>query len=192
MADKVLIDGLIKFCDEKSKNIKLKAEPQVFIEIKQALEELKNLKPSKKGFITIGQTIEDFEKEIRAKAINEFAERLKSDEFQKYDLDMVFETSRDLSYSNCVNAFCEYVDKITEELKAIKSDGFTDDLLNMGYTKGYRKAIDEFAEKLKETLNTYIEDAKDEGDYTYIKPFEISKRAVKEVAEQLKDGGENE
>lgn len=61
-----------------------------------------------------------------------------------------------------------------------------------GYSDGYAKAIDEFAEKLKETLNTYIEDAKDEGDYTYIKPFEISKRAVKEVAEQLKDGGENE
>lgn len=76
MADKMLIDGLIKFCDEKSKNIKLKAEPQVFIEIKQALEELKNLKPSKKGFITIGQTVEEFEKEIRTKAINEFAERL--------------------------------------------------------------------------------------------------------------------
>lgn len=50
------------------------------------------------------------------------------------------------------------------------------------------KAINEFAEKLKETLNTYIEDAKDEGDYTYIEPFEISKRAVKEVAEQLKEG----
>ena len=44
MADKMLIDGLIKFCDAKSKNIKLKAEPQVFIEIKQALEELKTLK----------------------------------------------------------------------------------------------------------------------------------------------------
>ena len=31
-----------------------------------------------------------------------------------------------------------------EELKAIKSDGFTDDLLNMGFTKGYNKAIDDF------------------------------------------------
>lgn len=43
----MLIDGLIKFCDEKSKNIKLKAEPQVFIEIKQALEELKALVEAK-------------------------------------------------------------------------------------------------------------------------------------------------
>lgn len=37
----MLIDGLIKFCDEKSKNIKLKAEPQVFIEIAMQLEKLK-------------------------------------------------------------------------------------------------------------------------------------------------------
>lgn len=52
------------------------------------------------------------------------------------------------------------------------------------------KVIDEFAEKLKETLNTYIEDAKSEGDYTYIEPFEISKRAVNEVSKDLKAGGE--
>lgn len=31
-----------------------------------------------------------------------------------------------------------------EELKAIKSDRFTDDLLNMGFTKGYNKALDDF------------------------------------------------
>ena len=76
MTENMLIDGLIKFCDEKSKNIKLKAEPQVFIEIREALL----------------------------------------------------------------------------QLKVLKSDGFTDDLLNIGYTKGYNKAIDEFAEALKERL----------------------------------------
>lgn len=54
---------------------------------------------------------------IRAKAIDEFAKQLKSDEFQKYNLDMVFETSRDLSYSHCINAFHEYVDEIAEQLK---------------------------------------------------------------------------
>ena len=37
-----------------------------------------------------------------------------------------------------------------EELKAIKSDGFTDNLLNMGFTKGYSKAIDDFANWLVE------------------------------------------
>ena len=30
-----------------------------------------------------------------------------------------------------------------EELKAIKSDGFTDDLLNMWFTKGYSKALND-------------------------------------------------
>lgn len=58
------------------------------------------------------------ETEIRNKAIDEFVERLKSDEFQKYNLDMVFETSRDLSYSHCINAFHEYVDEIAEQMKA--------------------------------------------------------------------------
>ena len=40
----------------------------------------------------------------------------------------------------------EYHEQIAEwleELKAIKSDGFTDDLLNMGFTKGYKKALDD-------------------------------------------------
>ena len=35
------IDEIIKFCYEKAKNIKLKAEPQVFIDIAERLEELK-------------------------------------------------------------------------------------------------------------------------------------------------------
>ena len=38
----------------------------------------------------------------------------------------------------------EQIAEWLEELKAIKSDGFTDDLLNMGFTKGYNKAIDDF------------------------------------------------
>ena len=42
------------------------------------LEELKNLKPSKKGFITIGQTVEEFEKEIRAKAIRSMLMKLQN------------------------------------------------------------------------------------------------------------------
>ena len=40
----------------------------------------------------------------------------------------------------------EYHEQIAEwleELKAIKSDGFTDDLLNMGFTKGYSKTLEE-------------------------------------------------
>ena len=55
--------------------------------------------------------------EIRTQVIDEFVEQLKSDEFQKYTLDMVFETSRDLSYSQCINAFEEYIDEIAEQMK---------------------------------------------------------------------------
>ena len=46
----------------------------------------------------------------------------------------------DLSYAEDNEQVAEWL----EELKAIKSDGFTDDLLNMGFTKGYNKAIDDF------------------------------------------------
>ena len=50
--------------------------------------------------------------------------------------------------------FCEEYHKQLaewlEELKAFKSDDFTQDLLNIGYTKGYRAAIDEFVERMEE------------------------------------------
>lgn len=93
MADNMLIDGLIKFCDEKSKNIKLKAEPQVFVEIKQALGELKEIRKGIKEIpvATIKISKEDMQKivdekvaqieldiqGIRAEAIDEFVERLR-------------------------------------------------------------------------------------------------------------------
>lgn len=43
-----------------------------------------------------------------------------------------------------------------EELKAIKSDGFTDNLLNMGFTKGYNKAIDDATSVILQTLDNEI------------------------------------
>lgn len=99
MADNILIDGLIKFCEEKSKNIKLKAEPQVFIEIKQALEELKEYKLkefqchlAQQEGITIGYN----------KAIDEFTERLK----EKYGC---------LGYIDEIKF--EEVDKIAEQMR---------------------------------------------------------------------------
>ena len=45
------IDELIKFCKRKSENIKLKAEPQVFVEIAEKLEELKNKDLEEQGLI---------------------------------------------------------------------------------------------------------------------------------------------
>ena len=81
MADKMLIDGLIKFCDEKSKNIKLKAEPQVFVEIKQALEELKAIKQWKsdvmEGFCKYdASSFEEIVVNARAKAIDELKNKI--------------------------------------------------------------------------------------------------------------------
>ena len=68
----------------------------------------------------------------------------------------------------------EYKD--LEVLKDIKSDGFTDDLLNMGFTKGYNKAIDDFV-KFASDMPTV-----EEEDGT-IRPMWLE-----EIAEQLKAG----
>ena len=61
-----------------------------------------------------------------------------------------------------------------EELKAIKSDGFTDNLLDMGFTKGYNKALYDFV-KFASDMPTVEED-----DGT-IRPMWLE-----EMAEQLK------
>lgn len=50
-------------------------------------------------------------------AIDDLTNKLTSDEFQKYNLDFVFETSKSLSYNECISAFCEYIEKISNELK---------------------------------------------------------------------------
>ena len=43
-------------------------------------------------------------------------------------------------------------------------------------------------EKILERIDSYIEDSKSEGDSSYIKPFEIAKIAVHEVAEEYNGG----
>ena len=62
-----------------------------------------------------------------------------------------------------------------EELKAIKSDEFTDDLLNMGFTKGYNKAIDDFVNFANTMPTVETEDGT-------IRPMWLE-----EMAEQLKE-----
>lgn len=63
-----------------------------------------------------------------------------------------------------------------EELKAIKN-GFTDDLLNMGFTKGYNKAIDDF--------NCYVQHEESIGNIKSLDDYD-------RIAERLKDGGVDE
>lgn len=103
MADNMLIDGLIKFCDEKSKNIKLKAEPQVFIEIAQALEELKALK--EKSFFNFDSPIVRIDEKSYNKAIDEFANTL---------------TQRltDAIYQQDVEGMTNLINDVARELKA--------------------------------------------------------------------------
>ena len=48
--------------------------------------------------------------------------------------------------------------------------------------------MDKAFENILERIDSYIEDAKSEGDFSYIKPFEIAKIAVQEVAEEYNDG----
>ena len=76
-----------------------------------------------------------------------------------------------------------------EELKAIKSDGFTDDLLNMGFTKGYNKAIDDFAEKAIKIV--YESNNRDRNPQPRDMVADIHYKLL-EISEQLKAGGKNE
>ena len=46
----------------------------------------------------------------------------------------------------------------------------------------------EFIDKLIERLEEHIETAKVEGDFTYIRPFEIAKNTVNQLAEEYKGG----
>ena len=71
------LDEAIEFCNEKSKNIKLRTEPKTFEQIAEWLEELRILKSLKNcSFMTIGKTVEQFEQEIRCKAIDDFLEKI--------------------------------------------------------------------------------------------------------------------
>lgn len=123
MADNMLIDGLIKFCDEKSKNIKLKAEPRVFNEIKQALEELKAIKQWKsdvmEGFCKYdASSFEEIVVNARAKAIDEFARQFKENLNQEFPSN--YESTR--PYFSLENARL-IVDDVAEQMKAGGIDG---------------------------------------------------------------------
>ena len=61
-----------------------------------------------------------------------------------------------------------------EELKAIKSDGFTDDLLNMRFTKGYSKALNDI-----------------ESEFLMCDKVHYNLQDILCVINKLKAGGEN-
>ena len=106
----MFIDELIQFCKRKSENIKLKAEPQVFIEIAGKLEELKALQHFESNY-EHNLSVE------YNKAIDEFAETLK-EKYEEYNFHLCLKQNDYYSYSNSCMAFEYYVDDIAKQLKA--------------------------------------------------------------------------
>ena len=73
MTERLTIDEAIAFCHEKSSNIKLKAEPEVFIQLEELLEELKKRRSEDYGYMA------DIHQSIGyRKAIDDFVETLVS------------------------------------------------------------------------------------------------------------------
>lgn len=73
MTERLTIDEAIAFCHEKSNNIKLKAEPQVFIQLGEWLEELKKRRSEDYGYMA------DIHQSIGyRKALDDFVETLVS------------------------------------------------------------------------------------------------------------------
>ena len=79
-----------------------------------------------------------------------------------------------ISCDKCVHE-SEQIAEWLEELKAIKSDGFTDDLLNMGFTKGYSKALNDV-----------------ESDFLMCDKVHYNLQDILCVINKLKAGGKNE
>ena len=99
----------------------------------------------------------------------------------------------DNDYNKSIGCDTSYEEQIAdwlEELKDIKSDGFTDDLLNMGFTKGYNKAIDDFVKALQKKIE---KDLANPDLALECKKCGIWKNYdIKEIAEQLKEGDTND
>ena len=87
------------------------------------------------------------------------------------------------------NNLHEQIAKWLEELKAIKSDGFTDHLLNTGYTKGYRNGIDEFAEALKDICKNHPI-SNDGHTPLYIHEDGTYHELIEDAMKQMKGGAE--
>lgn len=78
------IDEAIVFCEAKSENIKLKAEPQTFIDIAEWLKELKDYRDKNKMVVRVDvenidslkEKLEEIEKVSYNKAIDDYCNRL--------------------------------------------------------------------------------------------------------------------
>ena len=94
---------------------------------------------------------------------------------------------RDIEHQTCEQCAEEHeqLAEWLEELKVIKSDVFTDYLLNMGFTKGYNKAIDDFTEKAIKIV--YESNNRDKNPQPRDMVADIHYKFI-ELAKQLKAG----
>ena len=99
------IDEAIAFCHEKSNNIKLKAEPQVFIQLAEWLEELK----AYRNHVFSGEMTQSMLKEERNKAIDDFKKILTIEKIKEYA-----ESDGFINLNNCSLMIFD----IAEQLKA--------------------------------------------------------------------------
>ena len=103
---------------------------------------------------------------------------------EKYKYQLVLNFSLGNREIHRIKKYVEEYEQIAswlEKLKAIETteNGFTNDLLNMGFTKGYNKAIKD--------CNKIIENAFDDNIIN-----SIAYACITMNFEQLKSGGENE
>ena len=92
------LDEQISFCEEKSKNIKLKTEPQTFVDIKNSLEKLKEL-------LKIAKSVD----EAKSKGCNEISTALYYDGFNdgySKALDSLLNSLPDCDYVGIEHLVC--------------------------------------------------------------------------------------
>lgn len=112
--ERLTIEEAIAFCHEKSNNIKLKAEPQVFIQLAEWLEELKDYRDKNKMVVRIDcVNSEEFKniavklaKEQYNKAIDDYKSGIK-EELERFEVK---------NLDTCV--LYDFMDRKAERLKA--------------------------------------------------------------------------
>ena len=106
------IDEAIAFCYEKSNNIKLKAEPQVFIQLAEWLEDYKHIKQWKSDIMDSFckydvSSFEELVNNARNKAIDDFVKKVKEHQY----------VLSDVINSKDYGMFTVCIEQIAEQLK---------------------------------------------------------------------------
>ena len=86
-----------------------------------------------------------------------------------------------VNFLNCATKHEQFAEWL-ERLKVYESDDFTDDLLNMGFTKGYNRAIDDFVK--------YIDECSGWTQNCIEHDISLTVYTLHQIAEQLKEGVE--